>query len=294
MADVSDTQGHSDTPTDRGLAAAFSHRLQRGFLAALLTVGLGLVVSWFAQPPRFGNADDRLAMVIPDNLDDITMRRLQSAWNDRRCDECHDIDPSQSHPVDVIPSMRVPANLPLDQGRVTCATCHDASDINAHSQARQDHTPLLRSSLTGRAFCTQCHESNRTDHKVKHGLALGHAHMKSLTQPATDTSAFAVLGSSELDTTSAACMGCHDGTSGPGLGRSHPVGVPYRENFSARSGGGKRMRLVPIQQLDPRIILAQGTTVSCASCHSPFTHDRFMLTIPQTDGQLCRSCHERR
>jgi predicted CXXCH cytochrome family protein len=64
------------------------------------------------------------------------------------CLECHeDRQAPNEHPVDIVPSMKVPKILPLNKGKITCITCHDP-----HSNA---YGKLLR--VPQRQLCTQCH-----------------------------------------------------------------------------------------------------------------------------------------
>jgi len=66
------------------------------------------------------------------------------AWTDGECGGCHVTDSLFSHPVDVRPSMPIPSHLPLTDGRITCATCHDNADATAHAEARAGRGELLR------------------------------------------------------------------------------------------------------------------------------------------------------
>jgi predicted CXXCH cytochrome family protein len=63
------------------------------------------------------------------------------------CLDCHqDRKAPAEHKVDIVPSMDV-KGLPLFNGKITCATCHDPH--------RNIHGRLLR--LPGRKLCFVCH-----------------------------------------------------------------------------------------------------------------------------------------
>lgn len=72
------------------------------------------------------------------------------------CAGCHRL-PHQSHPVDIVPTLQVPPDLPLDsQGRLTCATCHDPHRpyLNPLTGSR---TMYLRRDGPNRELCLACH-----------------------------------------------------------------------------------------------------------------------------------------
>lgn len=72
------------------------------------------------------------------------------------CAGCH---PSlgRSHPVDIVPSFKLPQGFPLDENkRMTCTTCHDP-----HRSYRDPVTggrsQYLRRTDSKKAFCMLCH-----------------------------------------------------------------------------------------------------------------------------------------
>lgn len=71
------------------------------------------------------------------------------------CAGCHRAV-GHTHPVQVIPSMAVPADLPLDdRGRVVCYTCHTYHTGQTDSEGKKAH--FLRRQH-GRTLCYSCHK----------------------------------------------------------------------------------------------------------------------------------------
>jgi predicted CXXCH cytochrome family protein len=74
------------------------------------------------------------------------------------CLTCHSRyhgDELGSHPVNLIPSLRVPADMPLDEnGKMGCITCH-----SFHGGYRDDNGKKLYylRRTPGRDFCFSCH-----------------------------------------------------------------------------------------------------------------------------------------
>ncbi|MBL4699916.1 MAG: hypothetical protein JKX85_01535, partial [Phycisphaeraceae bacterium] len=100
----------------------------------------------------------------------------QSTWTNSNCNNCHVSDALFSHPVNVPASMSVPLGMPLENGRVTCITCHDNSSSQLHMIARVNHSPMLRD--TGAvSLCQQCHDPMQSSRTAMHGAMLGQAHM---------------------------------------------------------------------------------------------------------------------
>ena len=75
------------------------------------------------------------------------------------CAECHALT-GHSHPVDLVPAMELPRDLPLDgNGMMTCATCHDVhrSYLNP---ATGERTLYLRRDGPMKLFCEACKKAS--------------------------------------------------------------------------------------------------------------------------------------
>jgi predicted CXXCH cytochrome family protein len=222
---------------------------------------------------------------------------IGASWTDSRCGSCHTIDPVFSHPTGFAPDRPLPAAFPLENGRMTCLTCHDGAGAPSHAAARRSGEPLLRSSLEGRAFCAECHTEAGFSAQSPHAAAVSRAH---LLWPDASREAAAGNGMPGLDRESTTCLECHDGMVASGIGghaggrafaddfpREHPIGVVYRS-----VGDGRGMnRMVNPHALDRRVRLFDGN-IGCGSCHSVYSPLRDDLVMSNRGSALCLSCHD--
>lgn len=207
------------------------------------------------------------------------------------CQRCHNLDPLFSHPVDVNPTMRVPTGMPLENGKVTCLTCHELSHIATHTQTKVNKNASLRSGLTATTICSACHTGRTADTaKMMHPTAIGRAHLPTRSTAST---------SAGLDSESRTCLSCHDGTlaSDVGIGggdiigdhaQGHPVGIRYQNGL--RNGQPREMPVRPAAALDTRVRLFNGN-IGCGSCHSPYSKQKGQLIMSNLGSKLCLSCH---
>lgn len=98
------------------------------------------------------------------------------------------------------------------------------------------------------------------------------------------------------------CLGCHDGTSAPGVayqrphevGRSlasamhtaHPVDVDYELAASQKPGS-----LHPVGILPESLVLPQGK-VSCVTCHDGASREKHRVSVSMSRSRLCAACHD--
>jgi len=285
-------------------------RLAKPFIIATTLAALPLLASLTAPagtaPPTVAmsyTADSisRLNPSVPEPTDGGS-----GFWTDNRCGSCHQIDPLLSHPIDVMPSMQIPSHLPLENGRMTCATCHDNSSAQAHAAARGSHTPLLRAGQTlevpagtgWSAFCVQCHDPEQQTRQAQHGSSLGRAHLawpgqsgarRDHDEPPSDAHR------QTYDPQTRLCLSCHDGILSSDIalwnGRrergqlsdEHPIGVSL-------AAASRDMPLRSPATLDPRIRLFDQR-LGCTTCHSPFSSEKGLLVMSNHRSRLCLSCH---
>lgn len=242
--------------------------------AAALALGTGMVIGAgshgsLAVFPNLGIADD---LNEPISIDSA-------------CSNCHNFDPDFSHPVGVTPNGRVPSHLPLEEGRISCVTCHDDSD---HGRAGD----RIRPTLDAPSFCAQCHDGSTAERRAGHG-SVGRAHLQ-----VNSTETTPGLASPGLYDETRTCMACHDGMVAADAGRhvsattsntnpvEHPVGIPYREREARRRG----IDLVSLHRLDPRVRLFDGL-IGCGSCHSVYSSEADLLVMSNLRSKLCLACH---
>ncbi|MFQ5735613.1 MAG: cytochrome c3 family protein [Thermodesulfobacteriota bacterium] len=206
------------------------------------------------------------------------------------CYDCHGEEKDLSHPVEVFPSMKIPAAFPLDwSGKVTCATCHPVH--------KQGHGPFhLRSGSGGQGFCMRCH--NDLENEL-HKVSVGSAHVGA----ATNTRFVPGELGAVLDELSIKCLACHDAIfandslvenfalrsqvfhNSNEIGLSHPIGMSYFETKRKFYGAYRSVRDLPKE------IKLFGGIVGCGSCHNPYSKQHSELVMNNDQSQLCLGCH---
>ena len=211
----------------------------------------------------------------------------------RICLDCHARPDSTSHPVGMVPSMKVPEDLHLDwRGRLSCASCHDVHQQGADGHAR--YPALLRRPQGGRPFCAACHRTIGTPNaRILHSMMKATAHGKAQLVQAGDQAG-------PIDEESRGCLGCHDGSVAAGgdtrvaqggvwehggdVGITHPIGIRYA------LAALKNQALIPAAELNAAIRLPGGM-VGCGSCHDSFSTSKHQLVMDNAGSSLCLQCH---
>lgn len=222
------------------------------------------------------------------HVDTVGSPRKLTASVTSLCLPCHrKTTRRSSHPVDMAPRIvRIPADLPLMNGMVTCITCHNIHADRFDGFGKK--TYFLRRSPSGRDFCIACHETNTA--KNSHIEMVAFSHMKGK---------YTVTGKSRpLDPMSMDCIGCHDGILGKStsytLGKgvwshdngAHPIGVNYRDSRM------KKGNLKPVELLDKSIRLYNGN-IGCGTCHDVYSKIPSQLVMSNDGSRLCLSCHDK-
>jgi len=204
---------------------------------------------------------------------------------DRACNACHDnLAQKKSHPTDAVPSMSIPQDMPLVEGKLKCITCHYTHPKES-LQFLGESQHYLRRQVKGIYFCITCHEINEKGHIVYANI---HAGSYKVTDTAT-----------RIDRMSLECIQCHDTymkDTAPFLGSGtwnhfrkslpHPIGISYKDVQMKRRGDFN-----PPGTLN-REIRFFNDTIGCGTCHNIYSKSENMLVM-ENKGQLCLQCHNK-
>ncbi|MBU0962138.1 MAG: hypothetical protein KKH60_11430, partial [Proteobacteria bacterium] len=226
-------------------------------------------------------------------------RSIDPHWNDYHCLSCHERQPIKGdapllekgnynalcnrchgsayaradiHPVGIKPSqhVRIPSNMPLENGLLTCATCHN-SFMQVGCTTNENKTAVNLLFLRGKqrsrtSFCFLCH------FEETYKLLNPHEQVNEQGQIKEETCLFChstlpdikILGPEKVSfvvqNPDAYCIGCHHGFT-----RKHPAGIDHltrpSEKILATLG-------TSIQRIGVELPLYKGQIV-CATCHNP-------------------------
>lgn len=257
--------------------------MKRLFFISLFILAAAIIAYTVREDPhRFSESECRRCHIDAEN----NPKQLVASVT-RLCRKCHRRRMRvASHPIDIAPAItRVPPDMPLTNGRLTCNTCH-----NVHAKrytAFREKSYFLRRRARGKDFCASCHEIDP--------LKLGH---KQLLDTAHMGRKYKVINKSQpLDPLSTQCIGCHDGIVGSfadysfGVGAwthnlqgPHPVGIHYNESRM------KLGSLRPVSRLNRKIRFFGGR-IGCGTCHDPYSKIPGQLVMSNFESRLCRECH---
>ena len=201
------------------------------------------------------------------------------------CNACHlRLEKKKSHPSDIYPSMTVPADMPLVDGKLTCITCHFAHPKENFQFYSKKHY-YLRRQVKGVFFCTECHKIDSKGHIVFANIHEG-------SYVVTDTT-------TRIDRMSLECIECHDtyiNDSAESLGAGtwnhfreslpHPIGISYKKIQRERMREFK-----PPGMLNKEIRLFNDN-IGCGTCHNIYSKVKNMLVM-EDKGELCLQCHNK-
>lgn len=207
------------------------------------------------------------------------------------CYACHPDSKTLSHPVQMTPSMKMPAGFPLDwSGKMTCATCHPVHKNGAGAFH-------LRSKKGGQGLCMLCHYDFEN---AMHKLSIGTAHVGA----ATNSRYMVNEMGDALDELSIQCLACHDAIFGADslvenltlrkqlfhnsndIGVSHPIGMSYYETKRKYYGAYRT-----VSELPKEVKLFGGGIVGCGTCHNPYSTLHSELVMSNEGSALCLACH---
>jgi predicted CXXCH cytochrome family protein len=254
--------------------------------------------------PEFGKSGQPLLIDKP---------ILSTAAREETCLGCHDgsildsrkkVWQEQSHKTGQVPpvSMKVPANLPLENGKVACRTCHTAH--NVPGSPNLSNIFFLRMPNEKSQLCMTCHTDKQSTAMIA-SHPLGKAN---LSTPAILTSAGAKMGpkGNELICQScheahgskadkllvmpagdnALCITCHaamhpDRWGAQAASYNHPVNAPLKTEAQRQAIRDMKTHAGP------------NDTLACLSCHRLHNGplNGRLLADTTTDSKLCLRCH---
>lgn len=202
------------------------------------------------------------------------------------CQRCHGTGsiPGMSHPlVKVAAGFTIPPGWPLEDGKLTCLTCHFAGHAHGAVPGRPDEPSdaprLLRGGVAGdrAAVCFRCHARDQWAGRNPHREA---ALKRSGCTQCHDRQP--VWGTDRADTVTFVadinilCLACHNPPEHPGSVR-HTVTL------------GRGMPEVP-----EFLPLGTGGRITCATCHNPHLDTRggAGLRAGREPAAFCVRCHK--
>lgn len=260
------------------------------------------------------------------------------------CSECHNAEPRENvdqalrfgvdftatckchgysagtyiHPVDIIPSpakkIRIPAEMPLKDGKITCATCHDIYlQCRDDNVAKQENRAFLRGApyRTRTGLCVRCHEQgkykmfdphNQLDHDgqiIEEKCLYCHVELPDANQGTFRSSGIHSKTVKLIGDLTVLCHRCHFKQS-----RLHPINA---DHFRVPSARILKNMLQNEEVLGMLLPLDYEGKVSCPTCHNPHERgvipveraaakgadEKYRLRVPGQAGQMCRACHNK-
>ena len=251
------------------------------------------------------------------------------------CRSCHDglHAAGEAHPVDLVPSEmmagRIPRQFPLENGMLTCSTCHDvARQCKTSRPAAGPQRDFLRGTELSHSweFCFNCHSKESSRPFNAHDqLAAG--------MPKTDACIWCHTGVPDVDAglqenashalrskSYGVCNNCHAVAKGHPNDGPHIGATPTAEMLWYMSAYEIQPRMnLPLKQLVEYVRAAKRVPrsipfdemgrITCYSCHNP--HEKGLLPdrnprsigaeskqaenhrLRGHKGQLCIACHQK-
>ncbi len=201
------------------------------------------------------------------------------------CEVCHkDRRLTLSHPFDISPEKKVPADLPLVDGELTCFTCHFTHLFSVKNPGGSYF--LLRRPGRGVLFCSVCHSIDEKGHILYEKVHKGTFKEEGI--------------GGTLDTYTLQCIECHESLSSvparilgagkwqhSGGGGNHPIGISYG------AIANKKLRDFNPESLLPEEIRLFDGKIGCGTCHNVYSKEKFMLAVNNYKSKLCMTCHNK-
>ncbi len=225
------------------------------------------------------------------------------------CDRCHNGQFARRdiHPVGVIPSgkVKVPDNMPLTGGRITCSTCHNSSlqeGGEKRGSALETNPKFIRNGFKVRnKFCFRCHIIGEYGKMNPHKQLDSTGRIKEqvclfchTSQPNVKVMGIEHVGFN-AESLDEYCTSCHDR---PDFQENHPSGPhlvePTGDVLDAITTAPRRIGVeLPLYR----------SRITCATCHNP--HQKGVIRIEAAakgadfpfrlrlgdSFLICRGCH---
>lgn len=201
--------------------------------------------------------------------------------------------------------MNIPVNLPLENGKVGCRTCHSAHATGDPKQEGMERSVFLRMDNNNSELCQACHKDMQTiglmTHplvKPSHDIDMVSANVKNMGGK-LGTQGQVVCESCHVPHSpkerkllvkplqdSAICSSCHNDKVNPnsleyvkGL-LNHPINIRHEDQKEV------------LETIHAGGIYGKDNEVICLTCHSPHKGKTKSLLIEKNDkSSLCLSCH---
>lgn len=190
------------------------------------------------------------------------------------CNRCHESEYATSdiHPVGISPSdqVRIPDFMPLENGRITCTTCHDSKQQAGcvkKEMIDEVNVLFLRGKQKSRnSFCFLCHyeesykllnpheQVNDRGEIQEETCLFCHSSIPDLKSKGPEKVTFVV------QNPDAYCIGCHHG-----FVRKHPAGIDHLRKPSKKI---METLATSVERIGVELPLYKGKVV-CATCHNP-------------------------
>lgn len=251
------------------------------------------------------------------------------------CESCHDglLTAREIHPVDIAPgktiAKKIPRDFPLEDGKLTCLTCHDITfNCEKSRSGIVPNNSLLRGDPVPYpiAFCYQCHAEssyqsfNAHDQieaeKTKTEMCLWcHVRVPDVESRLKEGESYALRSKSF-----GICNNCHRVSKGHPNDGTHMYAVPSTNMMRYMYAYEMQPRMnLPfndlleyvnaIKQVPRSIPLDENGRISCYSCHNP--HEKGLLPewnprsigadlkhavnyrLRAREGVICKACHQK-
>ncbi|MBI4650199.1 hypothetical protein HY745_02725 [Candidatus Desantisbacteria bacterium] len=227
------------------------------------------------------------------------------------CNECHETNEARAniHPVGKVPRIRknlkIINDLPLQEGRLTCLTCHDVRKQEKNDKKEKETNPYFLNNILAKdkkEICFKCHIQEKFSETNAHDQVTDEGEVNEeiciychISRPDRE-----VIGLEDIDPTiedlSFLCSRCHN--DGP-----HPA----KTNHLVKLPEAKLERKLHYESINNVIYpLDARKRIFCGTCHN--VHESGIVKnkkaakgadqsnrvrLPLLKGELCIMCHEK-